>query len=166
MAIWGPIIGAAVGLYGANKSANAAKQAQSERNEAVDQQYEYDVQAWQMQKEAAIADREYAVQEIQERARQEGMLAAYKDAQQAESYNYNLQIRNLQQETNEKMYRKSEDIYFNINRMKNINVKVGQKVKQGQIVGTLGKSGRATGPHLDIRLNWFDVKLDPATILN
>ena len=50
--------------------------------------------------------------------------------------------------------------------MKDINVKVGQKVKKGQIVGTLGKSGRATGPHLDIRLNWFDVKLDPASILN
>ena len=39
-------------------------------------------------------------------------------------------------------------------------------LKQGQIVGTLGQSGRATGPHLDIRLNWFDVKLDPASILN
>jgi len=50
--------------------------------------------------------------------------------------------------------------------MKDINVKVGQKIKKGQIVGTLGQSGRATGPHLDIRLNWFDVKLDPATILN
>ena len=50
--------------------------------------------------------------------------------------------------------------------MKDINVKVGQKVKQGDIVGTLGQSGRATGPHLDIRLNWFDVKLDPASILN
>ena len=50
--------------------------------------------------------------------------------------------------------------------MKEINVKVGQKIKQGQIVGTLGQSGRATGPHLDIRLNWFNVKLDPASILN
>ena len=50
--------------------------------------------------------------------------------------------------------------------MKDINVKKGQKVKKGQIVGTLGKSGRATGPHLDIRLNWFDIKLDPMTILN
>jgi len=50
--------------------------------------------------------------------------------------------------------------------MKDINVQVGQKIKQGQIVGTLGQSGRATGPHLDIRLNWFDVKLDPATVLN
>ena len=50
--------------------------------------------------------------------------------------------------------------------MKDVNVKVGQKVKQGQIVGSLGKSGRATGPHLDVRLNWFDVKLDPVSILN
>ena len=50
--------------------------------------------------------------------------------------------------------------------MKDIEVKIGQKVKKGQIVGTLGKTGRATGPHLDIRLNWFDVKLDPASILN
>ena len=50
--------------------------------------------------------------------------------------------------------------------MKDINVKVGQKVRKGQVVGTLGQSGRATGPHLDVRLNWFDVKLDPITILN
>ena len=50
--------------------------------------------------------------------------------------------------------------------MKDINVKKGQKVKKGEIVGTLGQSGRATGPHLDIRLNWFEIKLDPATILN
>ena len=49
--------------------------------------------------------------------------------------------------------------------MKEVNVKVGEKIKQGDVVGTLGKSGRATGPHLDIRLNWFDVKLDPATVL-
>ena len=49
--------------------------------------------------------------------------------------------------------------------MKDIDVKVGQKIKQGQIVGTLGQSGRATGPHLDIRLNWFNIKLDPKTIL-
>ena len=50
--------------------------------------------------------------------------------------------------------------------MKEINVEVGQKIKQGQIVGTLGQSGRATGPHLDVRLNWFGVRLDPATVLN
>ena len=50
--------------------------------------------------------------------------------------------------------------------MKEINVKKGQRVKKGEIVGTLGQSGRATGPHLDIRLNWSEVKLDPASVLN
>ena len=50
--------------------------------------------------------------------------------------------------------------------MKDIKVKVGQKVRKGQVVGTLGQSGRATGPHLDVRLNWFEVKIDPVTILN
>ena len=111
MAIWGALIGGAVGLYGAKKSSDAAKEAQQNRNDATDAQYQYDVQAWQMQKEAAIAKRDYAVKEIEMRAQQEGQLAAYKDAQQAQSYNYNLQIRNMQQDTNEKMYRKSEDIF-------------------------------------------------------
>ena len=36
-------------------------------------------------------------------------------------------------------------------------VKENETIKQGQIIGTLGKSGRATGPHLDVRLNWFGV---------
>ena len=111
MAIIGALIGGAIGLYGAKKSSDAAKKAQSDRNDATEAQYQYDVQAWQMQKEAAIAKRDYAVKEIELRAQQEGQLAAYKDAQQAQSYNYNLQIRNMQQDTNEKMYQKSEDIF-------------------------------------------------------
>jgi len=50
--------------------------------------------------------------------------------------------------------------------MDKIFVNVGDQVKKGDIVGTVGASGRATGPHLDIRLNWFGTRLDPATILN
>tara|TARA_B110001454_G_scaffold203784_1_gene211978 strand:+ start:441 stop:1226 length:786 start_codon:yes stop_codon:yes gene_type:complete len=49
--------------------------------------------------------------------------------------------------------------------LEKIFVNVGDHIKKGDIVGSVGASGRATGPHLDIRLNWFGVRLDPATIL-
>ena len=42
-----------------------------------------------------------------------------------------------------------------------ITVKLGQKVKQGDKIGTIGNSGRVTGPHLDWRINWFSERLDP-----
>lgn len=50
--------------------------------------------------------------------------------------------------------------------MHKIFLKKGQKIKQGDIIGTVGSTGRATGAHLDVRLNWFNVRLDPATVLN
>ncbi len=50
--------------------------------------------------------------------------------------------------------------------LKDIYVKEGQNVKQGDIIGTVGSTGRSTGPHLDVRLNWFNVRLDPSTVLD
>ncbi len=50
--------------------------------------------------------------------------------------------------------------------MDEIFVDKGDIVKQGDIIATVGSSGRSTGPHLDVRLNWFGTRLDPATVLN
>lgn len=49
--------------------------------------------------------------------------------------------------------------------LQSLNVKVGQQVRQGEQIGTVGATGRATGPHLDWRVNWFDVRLDPQRLL-
>ena len=50
--------------------------------------------------------------------------------------------------------------------MDKIFVEKDDIVKQGDIIGTVGSSGRSTGPHLDVRLNWFGTRLDPATVLD
>ena len=50
--------------------------------------------------------------------------------------------------------------------MQKLLVKKGQKIKQGDVIGTVGSTGRATGAHLDVRLNWFQTRLDPETVLN
>lgn len=44
-------------------------------------------------------------------------------------------------------------------------VKSGDKVAAGDVVGEVGATGRATGPHLDWRINWFDVRIDPQLVV-
>ncbi len=41
-----------------------------------------------------------------------------------------------------------------------LRVKPGEEVKQGQVVAESGMTGRATGPHLDWRVSWFDSRVD------
>jgi murein DD-endopeptidase MepM/ murein hydrolase activator NlpD len=45
-----------------------------------------------------------------------------------------------------------------------IDVKVGDHVRQGQPIGAVGQSGRATGPHLHWSLRWRDARLDPLLV--
>ncbi|MDX2234188.1 MAG: M23 family metallopeptidase [Hyphomonadaceae bacterium] len=46
--------------------------------------------------------------------------------------------------------------------MSRLDVVAGQTVTQGQLIGAVGKKGRATGPHLCWRMRWRDRNLDPA----
>ena len=47
---------------------------------------------------------------------------------------------------------------------------VGQKISQGELVATVGNTGRVTGPHLDWRMNWsskgISVRIDPQLLVS
>jgi len=45
-----------------------------------------------------------------------------------------------------------------------LDVKVGDRVVQGQQLGTVGRTGRATGPHMHWGLKWRDARLDPGKL--
>ena len=49
--------------------------------------------------------------------------------------------------------------------LKEVRVREGQRLRQGEVLGTVGATGRVTGPHLDWRINWFDQRLDPALLV-
>lgn len=51
--------------------------------------------------------------------------------------------------------------YLHLSRL---DVMEGQNIAPGQVIGLVGKTGRATGPHLCWRANWFDVRLDPSLL--
>lgn len=42
-----------------------------------------------------------------------------------------------------------------------IDVKVGDHVRQGQAIGAIGSTGRATGPHLHWGMKWNEARIDP-----
>ena len=49
--------------------------------------------------------------------------------------------------------------------LENVLVSVGDQINQGDVIGTVGSTGRSTGPHLDFRINWFQTRLDPMSVL-
>jgi murein DD-endopeptidase MepM/ murein hydrolase activator NlpD len=46
-----------------------------------------------------------------------------------------------------------------------ILVEAGTFVKQGEVIGLIGATGRSTGPHLDWRMNWLDRRVDPQPLV-
>lgn len=49
--------------------------------------------------------------------------------------------------------------------LRKLLVKEGDRVRQGDPIGELGATGRATGPHLDWRMSWFDARIDPQRLV-
>jgi murein DD-endopeptidase MepM/ murein hydrolase activator NlpD len=50
--------------------------------------------------------------------------------------------------------------------LSDILVEEGQRVSREMVIAKIGSSGRATGPHLDWRMNWLDQRIDPQLVLD
>ena len=53
-------------------------------------------------------------------------------------------------------------VYYHLN---SVGVLHGQKISQGEIIGTIGSTGRATGDHLHFGIYWSQIALDPELVL-
>ena len=56
-------------------------------------------------------------------------------------------------------------ISSNFLHLSRLDVKVGDRVEQGQVIGLVGATGRATGPHMHWGMNWLKVRIDPQLLL-
>ena len=109
--IGGALISTAGSLIGGSKAAGAAREQANLQNDATQSQLEYDTEAWEMKKDQLLSQRDYLVQEIELKAEQEGKLAGFRDATNLRQYNYDLQIRNKQQASNQQQFQRSNQIY-------------------------------------------------------
>jgi len=109
--IGGALISTAGSLIGGSKAASAAREQANLQNDATQRQLEYDTEAWEMKKDQLLSQRDYLVKEIELKAEQEGKLAGFRDATNLRQYNYDLQIRNRQQASNQQQFQRSNEIY-------------------------------------------------------
>ena len=47
-----------------------------------------------------------------------------------------------------------------------VHVTAGRSVEQGELIAEIGATGRASGPHLDWRMNWLDRRVDPQLLMD
>ena len=114
-AAWYAVGGAAVSAIGSfiggRKAADAAKKQARAANEAAKRRLQYDTSAWLMGRDKLMASRDHAASQVSAQARNEGRLAAFKDASNLQRYNYDLMIRNMEQGSLDNQYIRSDDIY-------------------------------------------------------
>ncbi len=58
-----------------------------------------------------------------------------------------------------------QGVSSNFLHLSRIDVVPGQRVARGEVIGAVGATGRATGPHLHWGMNWFEVRVDPERLL-
>lgn len=109
--IVGAIIGAATaivsGAIGASQQASANRRAKQQ----AEAQYEYDKEKYEANKLKLIADRDYLVEKIKTDERNFDRTRLLQDQLNLDTYGYQLQIRNREQDALDRQFAKSDELY-------------------------------------------------------
>lgn len=107
----GAVVSIGGAIIGGRKADKAAKDAANRSNEATDKQYEYDLELYKLNQDKIEADREQALDNILIQAENENRRGDFQDASNLRNYQYQLQIRNREQESLDQQYLKSDTLY-------------------------------------------------------
>ena len=109
----GALSGAAIGatVHGTGKAADAAREQAQLTNDAAQRQLHYNTMLWEMSKEKIYQDRDHASDVVAAQQRNEEKVAGWRDATNAQQYNYDMAIRNREQVSLNEQYIRSEEIY-------------------------------------------------------
>tara|TARA_Y100001963_G_scaffold56991_1_gene79658 strand:+ start:1221 stop:2195 length:975 start_codon:yes stop_codon:yes gene_type:complete len=116
-ALAGAGIGASIGggigatIHGTGQAAEASREAARKSNEATERAWAYNTDLWEMEKDKLDRDHAFRTETIHIQARNELRGAQYKDANLAQQFNRQVQIRNMQQAGAEAEFAKSDEIY-------------------------------------------------------
>ena len=124
------VIGIGSSIISGNKQAAAGRKQAQAQNDAVDRQYGYDVEAYNMNNARLQAQWAYTNESIRLKERNEAKLADYQDAVAEQRYNYDLTIRDQRQASLDQQFLKSEDIY---NRQVSLNSRTAHDARTDEL---------------------------------
>ena len=126
------VAGAGIGatIHGTGQAAKSAREAAKKSNEATERAWAYNTELWQMEKDKLDRDHAYRTETVQLQASNELRAAAFKDANAAQQYNRQVQIRNLEQASLNSQFLKSDEIY---QQQTGFNRQSAQAAKEGEL---------------------------------
>lgn len=128
------IISAAVGIGSAILGANSSRRAAQQSNDAVERQHEYDKEAYKARSEKLVADRQFTIDTIATKERNERRIATYQDAAAARRYNYDMMIRNREQESLNAQFVRSNEIF---NEQINLNEQSARNAARNELTALM-----------------------------
>jgi len=129
----GALTGASVGgqVMAGQKAADAHRKAAQATNDATARQYHYDMAAWEMNKDRLRQQHDYTKQSIETKAANEERIAQYQDTLAQNRYNYDLQIRNREQQSLDAQFLKSNELY---DAQTDLNTRTANDARDAEII--------------------------------